>query len=278
VKITGIDLYPSNSSNYISLGFQDLSRQNSYNVITIVGLDADEITPRFYGPETTRFYDLALSRRDIVLRIELNPKFSQNETFSDLRDTLYKFISSSRTGKIQLRFNNEAYSVAAVSGFVTKFEASHFEKNPEVQLTVKCDDPMLKAVDPVVVSVAGLNFTNAIIVDDKSTAPHGFKFELGVTAAIGDVITITDPNDTSWHFTMSLGWGLLAGDTIFFSTAYKDRQLYVVRGTTTYYIGDWVGVGSVWPLIFPGVNTFAFTNPTSLAWHNISYYPTYWGV
>jgi hypothetical protein len=278
MKLTSVELYPANSSNSISLGFQDLSRQNSYNVKSIDGLDADAITPRFYGPETNDFYDLSLDKRDIVLQVQLNPNYGQNQTISDLRDTLYKVIASSRTGKIQLQFKNEEYTVAAISGFVTKFEASHFEKNPEVQLTVKCDDPMLKALNPVTVSVTGLGFTRAVIVDDKSTAPHGFKFEIGVLGTITDTITITDPDDSAWHFSIAMGFGMINGDTIVFSTDYKDRQLYVLRGLAKYYIGDWIGVDSVWPLIFPGMNTFAFTHPTLLAWHNLSYYPTYWGV
>lgn len=278
MKLTSVEIHSENSSDPVILSFRDPTTDFPYNIKEITGLDADEIIPRYYGPASTKFYELSLEKRDIVFKIELNPTFSKNETFSDLRDKLYRMISSTRTGKVSVQFMDGSYPVAAISGFISKYETSHFERVQEVQLTVKCDEPMLKAIEPVTVSVTGLNFTRTIIEDHKSTAPHGFSFEIGVTSGISDVITITDPDDSSWHFTMSLGWGLVAGDKIFFSTDFKDRQLYVVRGTTTYYIGDWIGLGSVWPIIFPGINSFSFTHGAQLAWHDISYYPTYWGV
>lgn len=278
MKLTSVEICSENSLDPAILSFRDPTAEYPYNIKEIAGIDADEIVPRFYGPASTDFYEFSLEKRDIVFKIELNPEFSRNETFSDLRDKLYRMISATRSGKVQVIFKNEAYSVAAITGFISKFETSHFERVQEVQLTIKCDEPMLKALDPVRVSLQGLGFTRATIIDNQSTAPHGFSFEIGITSNIIDVLTITDPDDSSWHFTITVGWGLLAGDKMFFSTDSKDRQLYVVRGSTTYYIGDWIGLGSVWPIIFPGVNTFAFTHPTQLAWRSLSYYPTYWGI
>lgn len=278
MKLTGVEIHPDGSDDYTLLSFQDPTRGNPYNVKDIVGLDADSIIPRFYGPMTTRFYELSLEKREIVFKIDLNPKFTDNQTFSDLRDGLYKMISSSRTGKVQVQFKDGVYPVAGIMGFVTKFDTTQFEKEQEVQMTVRCDEPMLKALEPVIIPVNTLNFTRAVIRDDKSTAPHGFYFELNVTASITTVITITDPDDSSWNFTIAPGWGLIAGDRLVLSSDFKDRQLYVLRSGTKYQIGDWIAAGSVWPIIFPGLNTFSFTHAAQLAWNACSYYPTYWGV
>lgn len=287
MKLTSVEIHPDNSSEFANLSFRDPSRSNPYNVKTIIGLDADEIVPRYYGTSVNpKFYDLSLMKREIVLRIELNPRFSENETFSDLRDYLYKMISSSRTGKIQLRFLNDADVMAAISGFISRFEAAHFEKIQEVQIRVQCDEPMLRAPTLTTVGVTGSNPARTTITDDKSNAPHGFKFDMAITANLYS-IRITDPNDSSWSFEI-VPVSFLNGDVLHFSNVYNDKYLYLTRGATTIYLAEKLTSSSVWPYIFPGNNTFTFMhkatvaasyiNATSLVWSAISYYPTYWGV
>ncbi len=123
MRVTSVDIYASNSSNFINLSYRDPKAVNPFQVKTIQGLDADEISPRFYrasgGPQG-KYYDLTLSKRDIVVQIALNPSFALGKSYSSLRDELYKLISSSRTGIVQLRFKDGATTVAAVSGFITK--------------------------------------------------------------------------------------------------------------------------------------------------------------
>ncbi len=85
-----------------------------------------------------------------------------------------------------MQFNNGDNTVAAISGFVTKFEAPNFTKTPEVQLTVNCSDPMLKALDEVNVDVTDLDPFFTTIVDDESTSPHGFRFGVIFSESIVD--------------------------------------------------------------------------------------------
>ncbi len=100
---SSVELHPANSSDVCVLSFRDPTHANPYNVKEIIGLDADEIVPRFYGGSgNSKFYNLLLEKREIVIRVELNPKFGEFETFSDLRDKLYRLIASSRTGIIQI--------------------------------------------------------------------------------------------------------------------------------------------------------------------------------
>ena len=280
MKLTSVEIHPANSFAYAVLSFRDPTRDNPYNVKEIVGLDADEIVPRYYGTSKTstdKFYALSLQQRDIVLNIGLNPRYGQYETVADLRDALYKMIASSRTGKIQLQFKNELEIVAAVTGFVSKFESAHFEKTQEVKITIRCDEPMLKSPAPVEIRVAGLNPADTSITDTKSNAPHGFKFDMNVTANIASII-INDPNDLSWNFTVIPVGGFLTGDVLSFSSEYNNKTLYITRGANTIYLADVIQLDSLWPIMFPGDNNFVFTHPTNLTWKSISFYPTYWGV
>lgn len=280
MRVTSVELHPAGSSEVCVLSFRDPTRQNPYNVKSIGGLDiSDGIVPQFYGVSgsAASFYNLMMTKRDVAFQIELNPKFSLNMSYSDLRDDLYRMIASSRTGMIQAQFINEDGVVAAVSGFVTKVEAPLFVQTPEVIVTLSAVDPMLIALTETDVVVAGLDPTNTLIQDEVSTAPHGFSFVMSTTASFAS-LTITDPGDSTWSFAVTPSGGFLSGDALHFSSDPKNKQLYIVRGGTTIYLADVIAPASVWPIMFPGDNRFAFTNPLDLSWTSLSYYATYWGV
>lgn len=276
MKITAVELHPHGYSESVMLSFRDPSRSNPYNVKALVGLDADDIVPRHYGG-AEKYYTLSLEKRDVIVRIALNPRFNLGETYSSLRDFLYKIISSSRTGQIHIHFFNGIELVSGLSGFISKVEAPHSNKEPEVQITVSCDDPMLRAMVPVSVDVLSLDPALTDITDPVSTAPHGFSFELSFVNPLAS-FSMTDPTETGWTFTVTPVGGFLAGDVLHFSSEYNNKHLYVVRGATTIYMADVIASNSVWPILFPGSNPFAIANPTNVDWVSISHYPTYWGV
>jgi hypothetical protein len=278
MKITSVELHPAGSSAVCELSFRDPQALKPYNVRTIVGLDAQDIIPRYYaGSGSLAFYNFVLEKRDVVFRISLNPNASLGQSFSSLRDDIYKLISSSRTGSVEIRFLNGTTVIATVSGFVQKLEAALFEKQPEVQLTVSCSDPMLRAPDPTIVDVSGLDPSDTTISDILSTAPHGLQFEMEFLADLAS-FTMEDPNDASWSFVVTPSGGFLTGYILHFSSETNDKFLYVVRGVDTIYLADAIDTGSVWPIIFPGDNHLSVADPTSLQWNAISYHPTYWGV
>lgn len=282
MKITNIQLY-SNNKNVATFSFRDPSAKNPYIAQGVFGLDADEIIPKYYGLSTggvDKYYDMSVKSREVVIRIALNPQFSDGKSYSDLRDDLYRVISSSRTGKVQLRLNNGLSNVAVLYGFVTKFETPLFNQLPEVQITIKCDDPMLKALEPVYVNHFLIG-TADTIVDDKSTASHGFNFDLTFNADSLSFV-IRDSATPTWTFTVTPGLisgltGFKTNDKLYFSSDFKDRQLYIVRSSVVIKIIDKIQPGSVWPIMFPGENDFQFVSG-NFTWDSFSYYPTYWGV
>lgn len=279
MKLTSVEFLPANSDLNCVLSFRDPGRGNPYNVKTIVGLDADDITPRFYGPGNAPFYDLSIEKRVLVARIVLNPRPGLNESYSSLRDNLYKIISSSRTGLVQILFKNGTDIIASVSGFVTKMEAAHFEKEQQVQISFSCPDPMLRAPVPVSIPIGGLNPALLQLTDDLSTAPHGFAFALHMVNNLAD-LAISLSGDTSWSFNVIPAGGFLYDDMLYFSSEYNNKYLYIIRPGVVdpIYLADKIVAGSVWPVMFPGENPFVFTHPTDVVFQSITYYPTYWGV
>lgn len=278
MKLTSVELHADGSSAVVELSFRDPSRQNPFNVKAITGLDADEIVPRFYGtPGSTAFYNMMLGKRTIVARIELNPRYELGESPSSLRDTIYKMIASSRKGLIHVHFKLDETVVAQISGFVVKAEAPQFEKLSEVQLTIECTEPMLKAPYEVSLDVIALDPSLTNVEDLISTAPHGFRFQAAFTADL-DEFRMTDPGDPDWEFRVVPLDGFTNGDVLHYSSEYNNKYLYVVRGGVTIHLADVIIAGSVWPMMFPGDNVLSLDNGPSYDWLYISYYPTFWGV
>ena len=103
----------------------------------------------------------------------------------------------------EVKFNNLLNTVAAISGFVTKIEAPTFAKNPEIYITLSCNDPLLRAVDLVNVDVSSLDPSATTITDDESTAPHGFSFTVVFTAT-SPTFLIKDAVFPTWQFEIFL--------------------------------------------------------------------------
>lgn len=282
MRITGVEL-SSDNANIFTFGTSQVPSNDKYLIKTIVGLDADELNRKFYGfgaQSNSKFYRYGLTKREIVLRVVLNPNYSINESFSEIRDDLYRTISSSRTGLINLLFTGGGSALATISGYITKFEVPYFSKVPEIQITIQCPDPMLRGYSPVKYTQGEINSQNPLIVpDSSSTAPHGFSFSVEFLSAKTDFLIKDDDAFPEWSFRVIPSGGFSVGDTLFMSSEYGDKKLYIKNniGQITSLM-DRIEPGSLWPIIFPGTNEFYIQDIGSLDWLNLSYYPAYWGI
>lgn len=281
MKLTGVELHPGGSATPIVLSFRDPRRAQPYNVKRMTGLDAGEIISRFFsapGDSQTKYYTMSMEQRDIGVVIELNPNFSDN-TYSDLRDDLYRMISATRTGLIEIRFKNGATTVAVISGHISKLDTDHFEKDQEVTLTISAIDgeTLLKAPEPIEVPLAGITPESTVILDELSTAPHGFSFMVAFVAATPK-FRMEDVGDPNVFFEITPDGGFLEDDILAFSSEPADKYAFIVRGVDDIHLADKIA-RSAWPLIRPGVNSFTCPLYTAnLEWVSISHRPTYWGV
>lgn len=291
MKVTSIDLI-ANDREIASFSFRDPTSRNPYTAKGMFGLDADEIISKYYGQN---FYNLAQTKRNVVIRIALNPDFAQGRSYSELRDDLYRAIASNRSGLIELLFKHGDAPVASISGKITKFEAPLFNEVPEVQITIKCSDSMVRGAVPYYENLFEMASEMAVI-DTLSTAPHGFKFSVEFTEGV-DAFFIADSwTDETWRFEFSPGTinpedggpGFYIGDVLYFSSEVNNKYLYVERHyygveddvgwIVRYHLIDTIVPGSVWPIIFPGANNFVFYPESGYDWKTFEYYPTYWGV
>lgn len=280
MRVTGLDLYSEGNSNPIELSLKDPGGRNPYNIRAMFGLDADAIVHRYFGVSSsgqTRFYSQSIESRDVVLRIGLSPTYGPLNGVSDLRDDIYRLISSSRSGLVELRFKNEAGPVATLSGFVSKVEVPHFSKVAELQLTVSCEDALLRSPGLIEANLELLDSADATVYDANSTAPHGMLAEIKVLADTPS-IKISDLSDT-WFFEVARPGGFYTDDILYLSNERRTRSVVVESPPGTFVpVGESIVAGSAWPVVFPGENHFVLSDDTKLEWVRLAYYNTYWGV
>lgn len=273
----------------LSLTSPDLTQP--YILKSAAGLDAGDFTPKFFGTSDNaglRYYSVTSRTRDIVIRVRLNPQ-GTGVTYSSLRDSLYKAISSSYLSKVELRLLALTVEKARITGYVTRFESALFVDKPEVQITITCPDPYFK--DPTTTTFTGLDKVNPVFADADSTTPHGFTMNLVLAAPFSNtsnqVQRISFSKSPYWYFTI-VGFNLFnTADTLTLISVENQKDLYITRGTTKISILDKIASGSTWPILFPGSNTFniAMDQPlgtalASTAWSfgTVSHNKTYWGV
>lgn len=281
MRIHRIDLY-ANDTAIARFDTDGPNPRNPYKLKGVAGLDADQIIPKFYGQglvSATNFTSLALEPREVMLRIGIQPDWSIDKSPSELRGNLLKAIAANRTGLIQLRMYENEVAVGVLDGFITKFETPLSNKESEVTITVKCDNPLIRSLNVMSQIVEGLSTLTPLIIDPVSTAPHGFKFKLTFTGGVNPFI-IQEPSITpDWKF--QIDYTFLAGDELYFSSEENDKYIFRVRAAETLHLMDKIAVGSVWPILFPGDNELGIQPDTAAVlfdWDDVYWYETHWGI
>lgn len=281
MRITSVSLQ-TNGTDILKGSLVRTDTKSRYLVKKIEGLDAPDLVPKFYGAGLAtgkRFHEFVSLPKEVVMRLALNPNFSMFESYGSVRDQIYRAVSSSRDGLVDILFHDGGAVVAKLSGFIIKVESDPFVKDPETLVTISCKDGILRGVIPTVKDVSEIvSGTEEITLSDSSsTAPHGFTFAVDFTDAEASFV-VEDLTDSDWAFVVEIPGGFLNGDRLVFSSEVNNTQLYLIRSAVTTHLMDAVFPGSVWPILFPGDNHFFFEQADSFDWVSINWYTAYWGV
>ena len=280
MNVTGISLY-SNNVEIFQFNFADPTMDSPYQLKKMLGLDADELIPKFYAFSTTgkKYYDIGLKPRVISILLKLNPRYGLSETHASLREELYKLISKTRFSEIEVRFLNGNTELAKIAGFITKFGTDQFEKTQQVTLDVRCSDPVIRGITPVELLDPALNDTNPVLVTDSgSTAPHGFNLNITITGALSEFVIQDTASSPEWKFRIVPSSAFASGDVLHISSEFRNKQLYMIRSGVTTHLMDRLDATSVWPIIFPGVNSFHFVQVATFDWNYLRYDHSHWGI
>lgn len=292
MKFTHIVISPdTNPSLDVTLSIQDPTVQNPYVIKAIAGFDVDELVPTYnLAGSPLQQVDMKAPKRNPVFRILLNPDFSMGQSYSGLRDNLYRIISASGLSTCSIKFFDSATLMARTAGYLTKFEAPHSSEVPEVQMTFECRDAFLYRNGTLVTTTPQPYYT---VEDEISTAPHGFWFEGSFSADVVPFSSSTKysfyspayPNYFTFEFSPfywvdSLGvenWGFLAGDAIRLDSRPDFREFVLIRSGVTYPMADHIVANSVWPQIYYGSNQVRCSIP-EFGFTKIFHDYAFWGI
>lgn len=220
-------------------------------------------------------------KRIISLKIELIPGI--NQSFSSLRDDLYKYVGRS----VVISFMNGALEIAQTKGFIEQFESELFTNKPEIEIVIECKDGELEQPFVNTVPFAVLDTTDPVFNYEDGTAPTGLDLHFEATEDHAGIL-IWD-HARMWHAGTGtveneffVDFDFLIGDDVYISTHPKNKRITVVRTggvPGTYDLSGYLNAGAVWPKLYSGVNTWRWDLNSSWAnWISASYYPRYWGV
>lgn len=291
MKLSSISLY-SHETEVANFEFENPSPTDSFIVRGIEGLDVPEVVPKFigFGANGSKQYEFYIPPREIVIRLILNPNLQISQSFSSLRDDLYRTIAAYRGSEISLRFNAGIPWYAYILGMITKIETVQFSKTQEVQITLYCEDPVFRGYSSTRLETDGspTGLDPYVLVDSISTQPHGFEIALVFTApkaafSIQDVV-VNGP-EPDWVF--NIVYDFLEGDILTINSRSDIRSITVRReivpgfpllGYNTIGIADKISPYSFWPLIHPGTNKLIFSDPDAVTLDYIEYAPEFWGI
>lgn len=265
------------------LPLQDVAYDDPYIVKTITGLEAPDLSD-FEVERTVHNNFGVLTERVITALVVLNPANSENLSITELREFLYKFISSLGPEGVEVRLMDGDNHICSTRGRISGIETSLFEKTSQVIITIRCPnhifespnlvylgDPTLEPPDYI------LGGSGSIFRDEASTTPSGMamiisvledvdSFSIDIFHQIGNqVFTVDKP--------------LANGSALLISSFYGSIFAYYTTDGLVYEsVVNKITKDSYFPAIYPGDNAFIIEDDLNFKIINARYYPSYWGI
>lgn len=155
--------------------------QNSEYVIKLIDglgpVKANIITTPTPNDAGARFLSAQDEQRNIVITMGYAPNYSSGSKIETLRRALRKVFTPK--SKIELTFTDDVLGTFKISGVVESNDPSIFSKDPEVQISIMCQDPYFYNVtDPdTVVIPTPTGFYNEFVIPYAGDIPVGFVLE-----------------------------------------------------------------------------------------------------
>lgn len=253
----------------VPLPFFGLRPSNRYILKGIDGLTPPEVDIfKEKGVYQGRF----VHDRQMIIRFGVNPNFAIGETVASIRQMLYGLVSPGADDSIQIQLMNGPNVVVVARGYISKFEAVPFSKDPEVQITIDCDSPYFESESDIVeVPSSKASYT----IDNDGTASSGFVQTVTFTAPLSSWTLWTDPGHIGAKIT--LDYDFQTDDELIFDTREDKYSVRRIRGSNNSSILKAMTPESTWLQLHPGMNTF-YTSSQSFSWGSVVYRSQYWGI
>lgn len=209
-----------------------------------------------------------LGDRNVVLKVGYHPDYQRNKTVQALRRDLYSYFAPKR--EVQLVFNNDDYADVRIIGVVESHEPVIFSKDPEVSISLICEDSYFKAIRSI--EINGFN-NSKVYPSFIGNGEAGFFFELYVNRSISSVTLVCEPNEP-----LKYSGSLIEGDLLQISTIKGNKYARLIRdGVTTSVLDNIDGTMS---MVFNTVTQSFYVNIAGApnVPFRLTHTPTYIGI
>lgn len=279
MNITGLNLIRLNNALPIEFPIIGATPTNKFILKAVDGLGPPEVDVSISDPTygAPGYQGRRPQRREIVMRVGLNPDWSINQNPADLRDILYTLLSPGVGDMIRILLMNDSSVAAVTEGYVKKIEMTAFAKDPEAQITIACKSAYLWAQDRTYVDLTGLS-KNYPQIYNGGTAPTGLHAEMTYTADYEgeqsfkfSAIDFGGTKSVWFKETLKLGDKLIIDTRPGFYEVSRTRNdvkknlLYALQGD------------SAWISLYPGANSLSITHG-SFDWDVFFFTENFWGI
>ncbi len=219
--------------------------------------------------------------RSHVVRVGLQPEWDVGQTPEELRTEIYGLLTPKYDQQVEMHILLDGVVQAEAKGDISRCEPSIFVKDPEVLITMECDDAYLLAPDIVYqIPARTISGTNTLFtVQNDGTAPAGFWIGVTLQSAQSDNLKLSE--NSALGRTMEVGGTWEAGDTLIIDTRPGTKGVWQIKAGTTAkknMLNDLTGT-SPWLMLHSGDNLLKLNN-TAFDWYEdgFGHTPAYWGV
>lgn len=251
---------PSSSQDYF---IKDIDGLGPTDAILAMSSFADYDGAVFHGGR--------LNQRIITMKIGYSPNYKLNKGIGQLRKQAYTWFPPKM--RVGLYINDLDRERVYIFGYVEKIEPVIFAKEPEMQITIVCEEAYFATVS--LVTIQGTANTPISMANDSyGDAPTGFTLVLRPTANFNrlDIRNGRDPN-------IVISYSFAAGDVIRISTTPGSKYASVVRGDVTTPLLDKLVDSTVQMFLGPPVQTFnVVTAGSTPVKFDVTFRPKWLGV
>lgn len=251
------------------------------NIDGLEPVKADVNTSR-YGSVDGEFYiSSSVGKRNIVITIGLNPNWA-DQTYEALRKILYLYFMPKT--QVTLKFTSTHMPPVQISGYVESCEPSIFSKDPEMQVSIICNQPYFEAI-----SASALSGTTTALTDNTTTdvdypgdIPVGFIMDISADSG-GTTFTNSEVRIINTTPTLQFYAVVATVDSTKFlrvSTVQGDKyvkQYPLPSGTPTNILGK-ATPGNIWWPLQKGINKIKVQVATPGQSWSIHYFARYGGL
>lgn len=222
-----------------------------------------------------------IQEREVVVTFRLNPDWKTGQSYSELRNRLYSTLSGGRGNYVTVTIGS-GEDQAELTGYVNNIDVSIYTRTPEVQISIRCPNPLLRSTKEDVYYASESSTTvgeetwweYSASINNEDAAPTGFVAE----AALQTHITTEFELETTLSEKLRVVGppsDLTLEDSFVINTNSGTRDVTSVR------YGNFIGFlmpDSKWPILSSTTEDVVFRSKTKAHGVQFKVRKQWWGI